>query len=138
MNPLVELSLEKVLQTRTYTVVILKGKDKPFAIYMEPHIGQMLQSFFSHEKPERPQTFEFIDQAFLGLDVEVVRVCLTDLEDAVFHSKILYHQKQPDMNQLIEVDARPSDSLLLALRHKAPIYCEQSVLDQAITYVEEV
>lgn len=136
MSALIELHLEKILQTRTYTVVILKAPEKKFSIYMEPHIGQMLQSFFSHEKPLRPQTFEFIDQALLGLNTQVLRVVITHLKETTFYSNILYYQKKSDMDHLVEVDARPSDSLMLALRHKAPIYCTPSVLKETIEYVE--
>lgn len=136
MKNLVELSLDKILQTRTYTVVVLKAPEKKFSIYMEPHIGQTLQSFFSHEKHERPQTFDFLDQSFLGLDLKIVRVVLHDIEKTTFFSKILYYQKGEELDNLVEVDARPSDSLIIALRHKAPIYCNQKILDKTVAYEE--
>lgn len=136
MNKLKELSLDKILQTRTYTVVVLKAPETRFSIYMEPHIGQTLQSFFSHEKSPRPQTFEFLDRAFLGLEMEVVRVVIYELEDSTFYSKILFHQKNEGLDRLIEVDARPSDSLIIALRHKAPLYCTENVLQKTIPFEE--
>jgi bifunctional DNase/RNase len=134
MNKLLELNLDKILQTRTYTVVVLKAPEKKFSIYMEPHIGQTLQSFFSNEKHERPQTFDFIDQTLLGLEMKVVRVVLYDLHETTFFSKILYHQSGESLDHLIEVDARPSDSLIIALRHNAPIYCTPKLLEETIAY----
>lgn len=137
MKDLIELNLDKILQTRTYTVVVLNAPEKKFSIYMEPHIGQLLQSFFSHEKPLRPQTHDFIDYSYLGLDLQVLRVVISDLQETTFFTKVLLYQSGEEWHHLVEVDARPSDSLMLALRHQAPIYCSEKVLQQTIEYVEE-
>lgn len=136
MNTLVELSLDRILQTRTYTVVVLKAPEKRFSIYMEPHIGHSLQAFFSHEKFERPQTFDFLDHTLLGLGLKIIRVVLYDLQETTFYSKILYQQKGDEVDRLVEVDARPSDSLIIALRHKAPIYCTDQILKETIPFEE--
>lgn len=134
MSQLIELSLDKILQTKTYTVVVLKAPDKKFSIYMEPHIGHTLQAYFSHEKHERPQTFDFLDDTFLGLDLEIVRVVLNDIQETTFFSKILYYQKGGQLDHLVEVDARPSDSLIIALRHKAPIYCSEKIINETLDF----
>ncbi|MCH9634595.1 MAG: hypothetical protein S4CHLAM7_13480 [Chlamydiae bacterium] len=134
MNSLIELSLDKILQTRSYTVVVLKAPEIKFSIYMEPHIGETLQAYFSQEKFERPQTFDFLERTLLGLDIDIVRVVLYDIQETTFFSKILYHQKGESLNHLVEVDSRPSDSLLIALRHKAPIYCTEEMLQAVVPF----
>ncbi len=135
MSHYVELSLFKILQTRTYTVLVLAGENKKFAIYMEPYIGQVAQEFFSNEIPERPQTFDFIDRSFLGLNLKVLRVLIYDLKETTYFAKILLEQPG-ELTHLIEVEARPSDSLLIALRHRAPIYCSKEVLESTIAYID--
>ncbi len=136
MNDLVELSLIKILQTRTYTVLVLGSEDKKFSIYMEPHVGQIAQEFFSNEKQERPQTFDFIDRTFLGLDLKVLRVLIYDLQETTYFAKILFEHESADLTHLVEVEARPSDALVLALRHHAPIFCSRDILEKTIAYVD--
>ncbi|MCH9632282.1 MAG: hypothetical protein S4CHLAM6_06140 [Chlamydiae bacterium] len=117
-------------------MIIIGNEEKKFSIYMEPHVGQIAQEFFSNEKPERPQTFDFLDRTFLGLNIKVLRVLIYDLKETTYFSKILYEQEIGGMTHLIEVDARPSDALVLALRHHAPIFCSRDVLEQTIPYVD--
>lgn len=136
MKPLVALSIAKILQTRTYTLIVLASKNKKFGIYMEPHIGDIAQNFFSNEMPERPQTFDFIDRNFLGLDIKVQRVLIYDLEDTTYFAKVLYEQPIGNMIHLVEVEARPSDALLLALRHHTPIFGTEAVLKKTVEYID--
>ncbi len=136
MNEVIEISLKKILQTKTYTAVILGSQEKSFCIYMEPIVGQIAQEFFTNEKPKRPQTFDFLDRTFLGLDLTVRRVIISDLQNTTFFSKILLEQQEDVLTHLIEVDARPSDSLVLALRHNAPVFCDTKVFNRVVPYID--
>lgn len=137
MTDLIELSLNKILQTKTYTAVVVGTEEKKFSIYMEPIVGQIAQEFFSSKKPLRPQTFDVISRLFLGLNTKVLRVILYDIEESTFFAKVLIEQEEEDLIHLLEVDARPSDSLILALRYNAPIYCSSKVLKETVPYVDE-
>lgn len=136
MPTLVAVSISKILQTRAYTLIVLAAKEKKFGIYMEPHIGDIAQSFFSNETPERPQTFDFIDRNLLGLEIQVQRVLIYDLQEATYYAKILYEQPQGNLTHLVEVEARPSDALLVALRHHTPIFVTEEVLEKTVEYVD--
>lgn len=136
MNGLISISLIKILQTKTYTVIVLGNDEKKFPIYMEPLVGQIAQEFFSNEKLPRPQTFDFFDRSFMGLDVKIRRVLLYDIDETIFFAKILIEQQQEKITHLVEIDSRPSDALILALRHNVPIFCEPHVFEEAIAYVE--
>ena len=46
-SELIQLSFDKIMQTRSYTVVILSAQGKSFAIYTEPSIGKTLQLFLT-------------------------------------------------------------------------------------------
>ena len=61
--------------------------------------------------------------------MRVIRVVINDLRDSsVFaQSRVITGEKT------LELDARPSDAIALALRTEAPIFVEQAVLDQAQT-----
>lgn len=136
MSDLVEVALIKILQTKTYTVIILGNEHKKFSIYMEPTVGHLAQEFFSNEKAIRPKTFDFIDRVFLGMNTKLLRVVIYDIQESTFFAKLLLEQEEEQLTHLIEIDARPSDSLVLALRSNAPIYCSSKVLEQTVPYID--
>ena len=70
--------------------------------------------------PPRPLTHDLIKNIIDNLGTSVDSVQITHLADGVFYSKIL-------MDKGIEVSARPSDSIALALRTGSPIYGTEDV-----------
>ncbi|HEX6640097.1 MAG TPA: bifunctional nuclease family protein [Thermoanaerobaculia bacterium] len=81
----------------------------------------------------RPMTHDLLRDMITQLDARVTRIVINDLRDATFFAQIrlLIHGVGGD--KMLEIDARPSDAIALALRTEAPIYVAQSVLDQAQT-----
>ena len=74
--------------------------------------------------PPRPLTHDLIKNIIDNLGTSVDSVQITHLADGVFYSKIL-------MDKGIEVSARPSDSIALALRTVSPIYGTEDVFNSA-------
>jgi len=74
--------------------------------------------------PPRPLTHDLIKNIIDSLGTSVDSVQITHLADGVFYSKIL-------MDKGIEVSARPSDSIALALRTGSPIYGTEDVFNSA-------
>ena len=76
--------------------------------------------------PPRPMTHDLLRQVITYLKATVVRVTVTEVKDATFYAVI-----ELSVNgERVLVDSRPSDSIALALRAKAPIYVEDAVLEQ--------
>jgi bifunctional DNase/RNase len=65
----------------------------------------------------------------LGLDAVVVHVVIVDVKDGIFFARVLLGQDGPVARKLAEVDARPSDALVLAVKAKRPVFLAKSVLD---------
>ena len=135
-SPLIQLSFDKIMQTRSYTVIILKGKDKKFAIYTDPSIGRTLQMYLTDIERPRPLTHDLIDKIFEGLEVRVKQVVINDVQDTVYFARLFIEQETNHLRHIVEIDARPSDCLTLALMNDAPVFCTQDVLDKTIA-VEE-
>lgn len=135
-SELIQLSFDKIMQTRSYTVVVLSAKDKSFAIYTDPSIGKMLQLFLTEVETPRPLTHELIDKIFEGMDVRVKQVVINDVQDTVYYARLFLEQDIGDIRHIIEIDARPSDCLTLALMNNAPVYCTREVLDKVIPIEE--
>ena len=77
----------------------------------------------------RPMTHDLLRNMISELDARVTRVVINDLRDSTFFAQI----RILTGGKTLEVDARPSDAIALALRTEAPIFVAQSVLDQAQT-----
>ena len=136
MSELVQLSFDKIMQTRSYTVIVLGTTEKRFAIYTDPNTGRMLQMFLTNVERPRPLTHDLIHHLFEGMDILVKQVIIVDVQDTVYFARLFLEQNCGDIRHIIEIDARPSDSLTLALMNNAPVYCTREVLEKAIPIEE--
>jgi len=75
----------------------------------------------------RPMTHDLIKNILGQLSVEVVRVEVNDLRDSTYYATIVLRR---DGHEL-DVDARPSDALALALRTGASVWVEEAILEKA-------
>ena len=75
----------------------------------------------------RPMTHDLLKNMAEALDANIKSVVITDLRDNTFFAAI--HLQRGD--QSLEVDARPSDAMALALRADAPIFVDQQVLEKS-------
>lgn len=135
-SELVQLSFDKIMQTRSYTVVVLSSQEKSFAIYTEPNIGKTLQILLTEVETPRPLTHELIDRIFEGMDIRVKQIVINDVQDTVYFARLFLEQDMGEFRHIVEVDARPSDALTLALMNNAPVYCTREVLDKVIPMEE--
>ena len=81
-------------------------------------------------------THELLDRIFDGMDIRVKQVVITDVQDTIYYARLFLEQDIGDIRHIVEIDARPSDCLTLALMNNAPVYCTKEVLDKTIP-VEE-
>jgi uncharacterized protein len=135
-SELIQLSFDKIMQTRSYTVVVLSAQGKSFAIYTDPSIGKTLQLFLTEVESPRPLTHDLIDKIFEGMDIRVKQVVINDVQDTIYFARLFLEQDLGDIRHIVEIDARPSDCLTLALMNNAPVYCTQEVLDKVIPIEE--
>jgi bifunctional DNase/RNase len=77
----------------------------------------------------RPMTHDLLRNVIHDLGATVERVVISDLQEQTFYA--LIHLSTPA--GLVAVDARPSDAIALALRTRATIYVEESVIASART-----
>ena len=75
----------------------------------------------------RPMTHDLIKNILEGIQAEVSRIVVNDLQDNTFYAVILLSLNGTE----VTIDARPSDAIALALRVDAPIYVAKKVLDEA-------
>lgn len=78
-------------------------------------------------RPSRPLTHDLLKTVIDTLKAHVNRIVINDLKEGTFYAQI---HMSIDSSSL-QIDARPSDAIALAVRTNAPIFADESVLDQA-------
>jgi bifunctional DNase/RNase len=75
----------------------------------------------------RPMTHDLLKNIIDDLSAQVERIVVTELKENTFYA--LIHLRRNGHS--IEVDARPSDAIALALRTRSPIFVEEAVIQNA-------
>ena len=133
---LVLITFNKVMQTKSYTVVVMGTDEKRFAIYTDPSIGKTIQMHMTETEKPRPLTHDLINMIFKGLNVTVKQIVINDIHDTIYFARMSLEQKVGDVTHIVELDARPSDCITLALMHGVPVYCTREVLEKTIPIEE--
>ena len=115
-------------RTTNTPVVILReeGGERTLPIWIGAPEANAIAMELRGEKPARPMTHDLLKQVLLGLGGELRRVSITQLRDNTYLAELLVARS----GQLFEVDARPSDSIALAVRTQAPIFASEDLLDR--------
>lgn len=132
LSELIQLSFDKIMQTRTYTVVILGARGKRFAIYTDPGIGRTLQMYLTGTEKLRPLTHDLMNMIFKGLNVTIKQVVINDIQDTIYFARLFIEQEMDGIRHIVEIDARPSDCITLALMNNVPVFCTKDVLEKTV------
>ncbi|HET7712178.1 MAG TPA: bifunctional nuclease family protein [Thermoanaerobaculia bacterium] len=112
-------------------IVVLKDDEEKFflPIWVGIFEANAIALQLENVATPRPMTHDLLRNMVQELDARVIRVVINDLKESTFFAQIRLIAGA----RTVEVDARPSDAIALALRTAAPIFVAQSVLDQAQT-----
>ncbi len=128
-NSVIEVSVKGVMPTSNGCAVFLGNDAKTFVIYMDRAIGEAIQRAVNDEQAERPMTHNLMITLLDGLGAEVERVVVNDVKDGTFFARLIVSMENEIGHKIVEVDARPSDSIVLALTCDKPLYAAQKVFD---------
>jgi bifunctional DNase/RNase len=108
-------------------IVVLQEKDgnRMIPIYIGHAEANAIAMELADVKFERPLTHDLMQQVIIGLGAELSRVVLTRVEKSTYYAEL--HLRRDD--HVIQIDARPSDSIAIALRLKAPIFAAEDLLN---------
>lgn len=133
---LVPVTFNKIMQSRSYTVIILGTEEKQFAIYADPQVGRQIQASLAMEKKLRPMTHELIRSVFEGLGIKPLQIVIADIEDTVYFARLYLEQEIEGKKTILEIDARPSDCMILALQSQVPLFCKRELFDKVVPVKE--
>ena len=118
-----------------HRVAILKNddSDRYLPIWIGPCEADAITVELQDMEMARPLTHDILAKTITDLGGKISHVIIKDLRNDVFYAHIMIDQ---DGTQL-EIDARPSDALALAVRAQVPIYVEEKVMDKASIVPED-
>ena len=128
-NDVVPVTIKGVMPTANGCAIFLGNEDKTFVIYVDRSVGEAIQMTMSGVKKERPLTHDLIGSVLLGLGARLEHIVINDAREGTFFARILLRMENELGKKIVELDARPSDSIVLALQQKRPVYVARAVFD---------
>ena len=130
-NGLVEMEVSRIRidERRGEQVIVLKerGGNRLLPIIIGISEVTAIKMKISGIQPPRPLTHDLLRNAISQLGGKLQRIVVNKLEFNTFFAKLILETKE---GAIEEIDARPSDSIALALRAEAPIFVAEDVLNQ--------
>lgn len=128
MEPFVEVMVARLGldgSNNTYVVILReKDGDRVLPIWIGQPEAESILLAINQVHKERPLTHDLCKALILGLGAELQKVNITRVENRTYYAELHLARE----GELTQVDARPSDSLAIALRTGAPVYAAESLL----------
>lgn len=135
---MVEMELNKIVidEKRHDQLIVLKekGGERLLPIVIGLPEASAIKLKISGFAPPRPLTHDLLYSAIENLEAKIDKIIIDKLEENTFHAKIVL---KTESGKTKVVDARPSDSIALAVRAHVSIFVEDAVVKQSETFNQE-
>ena len=109
----------------SYVVILReKGGERLLPIWIGQPEAESIVIEMSKLRRERPLTHDLCKTLISALGGTLRRIQITKVENRTYYAEMQIYRE----DQIISVDARPSDSIAIALRFAAPMYAQDSLL----------
>ena len=130
-KPVISVQVRALIPTNAGVAVFIGNEEKVFVIYVDPTVGSAINMFLSNSSKERPLTHDLMASLLAAVGAKIERVVINELQHGVYFGRlIITAENELQQRKIIELDARPSDCLAMAIRQKAPIFVSQDVWDE--------
>ncbi|MBW1650026.1 MAG: bifunctional nuclease family protein [Deltaproteobacteria bacterium] len=119
----------RIDKTINLPVISLKliEKNKIIPIYVGMLEASAVVSAMQNVKFDRPMTHDLFKNILGELNVSVAKAELADIRDNTYYAKIWLMLK----DKILDIDARPSDAIAIALRFDAPIFVNSKIMEKS-------
>ncbi len=135
---MVEMELNKIVidEKRHDQLIVLKEKDgsRVLPIVIGLAEASAIKLKISGFQPPRPLTHDLLRSTIENLEASIDKIIIDKLEESTFHAKIILKTASGEIKT---IDARPSDSIALAVRAHAPIFVEDEIIKQSEIFNKE-
>jgi uncharacterized protein len=129
---MIELALSKIKidETRNEQVIVFREKDGTRFLPVVIGMAEVnaIKMKLSGIKPPRPLTHDLLGNIVQQLGARLEKVVIDRLQQNTFFAKL--HLRTSEDKEIV-IDARPSDSVALALRAEVPVFVAEEVLSEA-------
>jgi bifunctional DNase/RNase len=124
----VQVTLRAVVPLEGSYAVFLGNDEKTFVIYVDEPVGSAITMSMRGIVKERPLTHDLLGHVLKAFGGRVDHIVINHLENGIFHARIILSaENELQHRKVVELDARPSDSIALAVQHGAKILVSSSV-----------
>ena len=127
----VQVQVRGIVPTPTGCGVFLGAAGKVIAIFVDHSVAAAITMALHGVKKPRPLTHDLIRNILAGLGARVEKVLINDLKDDTFFARLYLVQENELGRNVVEIDARPSDAMAIALQHECPVFVARAVWDTA-------
>jgi hypothetical protein len=133
-SDLIEVQVEGVFMAenggQTSRFVLVSDGTRRLPIIIGPFEAQAIQLILDGTRPDRPMTHDLIRNILDRLSVTLDRVVIDDFWNTIYYAKLYLKRDRSD--EEIQLDARPSDAIALAVRFDAPVFVADAILEAAM------
>ena len=125
----VEVFVKVPVQHTSGYALFIGNDEKTIIIYVDATTGDAIRMIQNGIRKERPLTHDLMGFVFQGFGIQVKRVLINDVMESTFFARLTLEMKNELGTKIVEIDARPSDSITLAMMTGKPIFMARKVLD---------
>ncbi|MCE9596622.1 MAG: bifunctional nuclease family protein [Spirochaetia bacterium] len=128
---LLEVKISDVSITNVGFAIFMKPvgstSSKVVPIFIGPLETYSISSALDGVTPPRPNTHDLIINLISELEARILHVIINDIIGNIFYARVVIQSG----DGIVEIDARPSDSVAIAIRAKCPIFMHEKVYQEA-------
>jgi len=137
--------MEGIVEVEVYEILLDESVKAPVVVLREKNGDRVLPIWIGQAEAisiayameeigtERPLTHDLIKLIIDGLGARLEKVVINDLKDNTYYARLIFKMD----STVISIDARPSDSIAIALRTKSPIFVSEKVLEEGGAKAEQ-
>ena len=128
MPDLIRVEPIALLPTQAGCAVFLGDGNKAIVFYIDPAVGASINTVLSGQGVPRPLTHDLFLHALRAFGASISRAVILRVENEIYYARLILEAQNEIMERkIVELDARPSDCLALAVRCGAPLYVVRSL-----------
>lgn len=131
MDKVVRVEPVALIATQAGCAVFLGDGEKVIMFYVDPSIGDAISAALANEPALRPLTHDLFSSYISAMGGRMMRALIVQYEREIYYARLFIETTNELMERkIVELDARPSDCIAMAVRSGAPIYFLRDVWEQ--------
>ncbi|MEZ4884579.1 MAG: bifunctional nuclease family protein [Chitinophagales bacterium] len=112
-----------------FAIILEASNDlRRLPIIIGPFEAQAIASSLQQRQPSRPMTHDLFKNTLDAAGVRLTEVFISKMESGVFHATLIGRKSD---ESVLEIDARSSDAIAMAVRFACPIFTTEAILQEA-------